>query len=135
MHVRIVRLESGDFEVTTPARRIVVNEVHIDGAGLRDYVNDVELEALAVTVLTMRRGSVSTTVCIIGTIRSVFEEKLGELRRLERAVRKLEEVVDTLSVVTMVRPEPEKEEEEGEGGRAEAPRGPPARAEPLRMTF
>ena len=121
MHVRIVRLEGGDYEVTTPSRRVVVNEVHIDGAGLRDYVNDVELEALAVTVLTVKRGSVSTTVCIIGTIRSVFEEKLGELRRLERAVRKLEEVADTLSVVALVKPEPEKEEEDGRAG---ARRGP-----------
>jgi hypothetical protein len=132
MHVRIVRLENGDFEVTTPARKVVVNEVHIDGAGLRDYITDVEIEALAVTVLTMKRGSVSTTVCIIGTIRSVFEEKLGELRRLERAVRRLEEVVDALSVVALVKPEPEKEEEgeEGEDGSVET-QGP----EPLRMTF
>jgi hypothetical protein len=132
MHVRIVRLENGDFEVTTPSRRVVVNEVHIDGSTLRDYITDVELEALAVTVLTMKRGSVSTTVCIIGTIRSVFEEKLGELRRLERAVRKLEEVADTLSVVALVKPEKE-EEEEVEGGGGEAPQGPGP--EPLRMTF
>ena len=132
MHVRIVRLDSGDFEVTTPSRRTVVNEVHIDGSTLRDYITDVELEALAVTVLTVKRGSVDTTVCIIGTIRSVFEEKLSELRRLERAVRKLEEVADTLSVVALVKPEPEKEgEEEVEDGRGGAPRGP----EPLRMTF
>jgi hypothetical protein len=110
---------------------VVVNEVHIDGSTLRDYITDVELEALAVTVLTMKRGSVSTTVAIIGTIRSVFEEKLAELRRLERAVRRLEEVADTLSVVALVKPEPEKEGEEGEDGRAETPRGP----EPLRMTF
>jgi hypothetical protein len=132
MHVRIVRLENGDFEVTTPSRRVIVNEVHIDGAGLRDYITDVEIEALAVTVLTMKRGSVSTTVCIIGTIRSVFEEKLGELRRLERAVRRLEEVVDALSVVALVKPEPEKEGERegGEDGSVES-RGP----EPLRMTF
>ena len=130
--MRIVRLDSGDFEVTTPARRIIVNEVHIDGSTLKDYITDVELEALAVTVLTVKRGSVSTTVCIVATVRSVFEEKLGELKRLERAVRKLEEVVDTLSLVAVVKPEPEKEEEEGgEGGGAEAPRGP----DPLRMTF
>jgi len=130
--VRIVRLDSGDFEVTTPARRIIVNEVHIDGSTLKDYITDVELEALAVTVLTVKRGSVSTTVCIVATVRSVFEEKLGELKRLERAVRKLEEVADTLSLVAVVKPEPEKEEEEGgEGGGAEAPRGP----DPLRMTF
>jgi hypothetical protein len=115
MHVRIVRLNSGDFEVTTPARKIVVNEVHIDGGTLKDYITDVELEALAVTVLTVKRGSVNTTVCVIGTIRSVFEEKLGELRRLERAVRRLEEVADTLSVVALVMPEPEKKREE-EGG-------------------
>ena len=128
MHVRIVRLESGDFEVTTPSRRVVVNEVHIDGSTLKDYISDVELEALAVTVLTVRRGSVNTTVCIIGTIRSVLEERA---RRLERVVRRLEEVADTLSVVALVKPEPEKEGEEGEDGRAETPRGP----EPLRMTF
>jgi len=133
MHVRIVRLDSGDFEVTTPSRRVVVNEVHIDGSTLRDYITDVELEALAVTVLTVRRGSVDTTVCIIGTIRSVFEEKLGELRRLERAVRRLEEVADTLSVVAaLVKPEPEKEEGE-EAGREGEPQGPGP--EPLRMTF
>jgi hypothetical protein len=115
MHVRIVRLNSGDFEVTTPSRRVVVNEVHIDGGALKDYITDVELDALAVTVLTVRRGSVDTTVCVIGTIRSVFEEKLGELRRLERAVRRLEEVADTLSIVALVKPEPEKKREE-EGG-------------------
>ena len=133
MHVRIVRLDSGDFEITTPARKIIVNEVHIDGAGLRDYITDVELEALAVTVLTVKRGSVSTAVCVVATVRSVFEERLGELKRLERAVRKLEEVADTLSLVAVVKPEPEKEEGEegGEGGGAEAPRGP----DPLRMTF
>jgi len=129
--VRIVRLDSGDFEVTTPARRIIVNEVHIDGSTLKDYITDVELEALAVTVLTVKRGSVSTTVCIVATVRSVFEEKLGELKRLERAVRKLEEVVDTLSLVAVVKPEKEEGEEGGEGGGAEAPRGP----DPLRMTF
>ena len=130
MHVRIVRLDSGDFEVTTPSRRMTVNEVHIDGSTLRDYITDVELEALAVTVLTVRRGSVDTTVCVIATIRSVFEEKLGELRRLERAVRKLEEVADTISLVAVAKPEPEKEGEE-EDGRGGAPQGP----EPLRMTF
>jgi hypothetical protein len=118
MHVRVVRLESGDFEVTTPARKIIVNEVHIDGGTLKDYITDVELEALAVTVLTIKRGSVDTTVCIIGTIRSVFEEKLGELRRLERAVRRLEEVADTLSIVALVKPEPEKKREEEEGWQA-----------------
>jgi hypothetical protein len=129
MHVRVVRLESGDFEVTTPSRRVVVNEVHIDGGVLRGLIKDVELEALAVTVLTMKRGSVSTTVCIIWTIRSVLEEKLGELKKLERAVRRLEEVVDALSVVALAKPE-QKEEEDG---RAEAPRGP--EPHPLRMTF
>jgi hypothetical protein len=133
MHVRIVRLDSGDFEVTTPSRRVVVNEVHIDGSTLRDYITDVELEALAVTVLTVRRGSVDTTACVIATIRSVFEEKLGELRRLERAVRRLEEVADTLSIVALVKPEKEEGEgeEEVDGRRGGAPQGP----EPLRMTF
>lgn len=130
MHVRIVRLESGDFEVTTPSRRVVVNEVRIDGAELRGYVSDVELEALVVAVLTVRRGSVSTTVCIIATIRSVFEEKLSVLRR---AVRRLEELADTLSIVTLVKPEEEEKEEEGEDGGEGGSQGPGP--EPLRMAF
>jgi hypothetical protein len=132
MHVRIVRLESGDYEVTTPARKVVVNEVCVDGGTLKDYITDVELEALAVTVLTVKRGSVNTTVCVIGTIRSYLDEKLKPLKKLKRVVKRFEEAVDVLSAAALLLDVREEErKEEGEGARA--PQG--GEPEPLKMAF
>jgi hypothetical protein len=131
MYVRIVRLESGDYEVVTPARRIVVNEVYVDGAGLRDCVTDVELEAQVVLVMAVKRGSVDTRVCVIGTIRSYLDEKLRPLKRMKRAVRRLEEAVDTLAAAALLLEGREEERKEGEGEGARAPQG----GEHLKMAF
>jgi hypothetical protein len=130
MHVRVVRLENGDYEVVTPARRVVVNEVRIDEARLREGITDVELEAQIVLFTTVKWGSVDTRVCIIGTIRSYLDEELKPLKRLKRVVERLEEAVDTLSVAALLL---EEERKEGEGEVAPAPQG--GEPEPLKMTF
>jgi hypothetical protein len=121
MHVRIVRLERGDYEVTTPARKVVVNEVRIDEARLGEHVTDVELEAQVVLVMTEKRGSVDTTVCVVGTIRSYLDEKLKPLKKLKKVVKRFEDAVDALSAAALlldVREEERKEKGEGEGARA-----------------
>jgi hypothetical protein len=52
--------------------------------------------------MTVKWGSVDTRVCVIGTIRSYLDEELKPLKRLKRAVKRLEEAVDTLSVAALL---------------------------------